>query len=170
MEKSLSLFGITTEIESIMGNVMENHGEIVELDEEKLKQLEESLKGKADGVVSWVKYQEALIDLAKNRIAELKEFIDRKNASLERFDKYVSLCMDKIGTSKFQGDLSAITKRKPSMVVEIEDETLLPLEFIKVPQPQPVIQKAEITKELKSGKEIPGARLVESKTISITYK
>ena len=52
----------------------------------------------------------------------------------------------------------------------INDETLVPLEFIKIPQVKPEIMKAEIAKALKSGKEVSGASLCESENISISYK
>jgi hypothetical protein len=169
MEK-MSLFKISNEIEMVMNSVSQNQGEITDLDEQKLLELQTALKTKTDGVVEWVKYQESIILLAKNRIEELKELIDSKENALERFNQYVAKCLDHMVMNKIEGELSTITKRKTAMVVEIYDETELPIEYIKIPEPKPSIQKSEIAKDLKNGKEVPGARLVESKTVSITYK
>jgi hypothetical protein len=50
------------------------------------------------------------------------------------------------------------------------DETLIPMDFIKIPEPKPAIQKAEIGAALKKGIEVPGAKLTESTNVSISYK
>jgi hypothetical protein len=170
MEEKQTLFKITNEIEVLMTGIEKNEGELTELDEERMIDLTAALRLKTDSVVEWVKYQKALIVMARERSDEIDAFIKRKEEALDRFDSYVARCMDRIVTSKIEGELNSIVRRKPAMVAEIYDETQLPVEYFKIPDPKPLIQKAEITKELKNGKEVPGARLVESKTISITYK
>jgi hypothetical protein len=55
------------------------------------------------------------------------------------------------------------------LTVDVFDESQLPIDFIKLPEPKPQIMKAEIAKALKSGEQVPGARLVDGKK-SLIYK
>jgi len=165
-----SLYQISTEMDQLLEAITQAEGELTPEIEQKLAEVNTALVEKTDGVVAWVNYQEDLIELAKKRMNDLSEFILRTNNKLGKFDEYVDACLKRAGTNKLEGKLYSITKRKPTQVVNVFDETLIPMDFIKIPEPKPTIQKAEIAKELKAGKEVPGARLEESKNISITYK
>jgi hypothetical protein len=165
-----SLYAITTEFSNTMERIAELDGEVSEETELALTELTEMMVSKTDSIVGWVQSQNDLIGLARERIGELEEFIGKISKRLEKFDGYVDNCMGRMGTNKFEGTFSSVVKRKPSQVVEIFDESLIDVEFIKTPEPKPVVQKLEIGKALKAGQEVPGARLVESKKISIQYK
>jgi hypothetical protein len=66
--------------------------------------------------------------------------------------------------------MASISKRRPAQVVEIYDESLISVDFIKIPEPKAVIQKTEIARAIKNGCEVPGARLKDSEKLSISYK
>lgn len=165
-----SLYQISTEMDQLLEEVATAEGEVTPELEVKIAQVNAALVEKTDGIVSWVNYNEDLIELAQKRIKELQEFILRTNAKLGNFDNYVNACLVRAGKSKIEGKLYSISKRKPSQVVVVFDETLIPMDFINIPEPKPTVQKAEIAKVLKAGKEVPGARLEESQNISISYK
>jgi len=111
-----------------------------------------------------------VIDYTSKEGFVLLEFISGINKGLEKFDGYVNNCLISMGTNKIEGNLYSISRRKPSQVVTITDEKLIPMDFIKIPKPAPAIQKSEIATALKAGKEVPGAKLTESLTVSISYK
>lgn len=165
-----SLYQISSEMDQLLEAVATADGEITPEIEAQIAQVNTALVEKTDGIVSWVNYNEDLIELAQKRIKDLQEFILRTNAKLGNFDKYVNACLQRVGTNKIEGKLYSIVKRKPSQVVNIFDETLIPMDFINIPEPKPTVQKAEIAKALKAGKEVPGAKLEESQNISIQYK
>jgi hypothetical protein len=165
-----SLYQISTEMDQLLEEVTAAEGELTPELEAKIAQVNQDLVEKTDGVVAWVNSQEDLIELAKKRISELGEFISRTNNKLQKIDSYVDACLKRAGTNKIEGKLYSISKRKPVQVVTIVDETLIPMDFIKIPEPKPAVQKTEIAKALKAGQEVPGAILEESKNISITYK
>jgi len=166
----MSLYRVTKELVESLNELVEREGELLDGEEEKIKDLKNSLVQKTDNVVGWVQYNKDLVNLAKERIEELKEFIERKELSLERFDAYVNTCLENLCTNKIEGELSSITKRKPTMIVEVYDESALPVQYVRVPEVKPSIDKIQLAKDLKNGVEIEGARLVESKNISINYK
>lgn len=165
-----SLYQISTEMDQLLEEVTASEGELTPELEAKINQVSTDLVEKTDAVVSWVNSQEDLIELAKKRIAELNDFIARTNNKLFRIDGYVEACLKQLGTNKLEGKLYSISKRKPVQVVNVFDETLIPMDFIKIPEPKPAVQKTEIAKALKAGIEVPGARLEESKNVSISYK
>lgn len=165
-----SLYQISTEMDQLLEAVASADGELTPELEAQIAQVNTALVEKTDGIVAWVNYQEDLIEMATKRIKDFQEFILRTNAKLGNLDKYVDSCLKKAGTNKLEGKLYSITKRKPSQVVNVFDETLIPMDFINIPEPKPTVQKAEISKALKAGKEVPGARLEESQNVSINYK
>ena len=165
-----SLYQIASEVQSTLEEIVSLEGELTPEVEQKIKSLENILAEKTDNVVEWVESQNDLVLLAKNKIKDLSEFISRIENRLGKFDEYVNNCMASMGSQKIEGKLHSIVKRKPVQVVTVFDETLIPMEFVKIPEPKPAISKTEIGKALKAGIEVPGAKLEESKTISISYK
>lgn len=165
-----SLYQISNELVAVMDELALAEGEVTPEIEAKIQELNTALVEKTDGVVQWVQYNNDLISLAKVRIQELSEFIQGTEKKLDGLDRYVANCLHQMGVPKIDGKLCSITRRKPSQIANVFDETLLPMDFIKIPEQKPMLQKAEIGKALKAGIDVPGARLEESQNISITYK
>lgn len=95
--------------------------------------------------------------------AEIKRLQARKktlSGHQDRLREYLRCNMEAGGISKITCPLFSITLTKPRPVVQIDDADKIPDEYIKVTR-TPV--KAEILRELKAGKEIPGTSLGESK-------
>jgi len=165
-----SLYSVTTEIALLLHEVTEAQGEVTPEVEQKLSQVNTLLATKTDNVVQWVHSQEDLITLVDMKLKELAEYKRAVQARLQKFDGYVDACLSTLGTTKLEGALFAIKKRKPTQVVEVFDESLIPLDFVKIPPPPAAtISKTDIAKALKANQEVPGARMVESKNISLSY-
>jgi len=165
-----SLYQISNEMQILLEEVTQAEGELTPELEQKIVFLNSSLTTKTDDIVAWVNSQDDLIALAKDKISRLSDFIQAIEKSLGKFDGYVNNCLVSMGTNKIEGKLFSITRRKPVMVVNVFDETLIPMDFIKIPEPKPAIQKSEIGAALKKGLEVPGAKLTESTNVSISYK
>jgi hypothetical protein len=167
----LSLYKISSDTRELIEKIAEADGELTDNQDKLLVEMQYQLRNKVEGVVHWVNYQQDLIKAGKERIAELEKFIEKTNRSVERFNDYVSTCMSMLSTNKIEFGIYSIVKTKPREVVEIYDENLIPIEFIKMPPPpEPVISKQSIAKVLKDGIEVPGARLIESQKTTINYK
>ena len=108
-------------------------------------------------------------DRAEQRITELRALVERIDRRVESFDEYVASCVKKLPDQEIKGELVTVKIRKPSKKVEVFDEALLPVDFVKIPEPKAVIMKSEIAEALKSGVEVPGARLVDGKE-SLNYR
>lgn len=165
-----SLYKISSEMQTLLEEITENEGELTPEIEEKIALVTSQLTTKTDDIVGWVNSREDLIVLANQRISDLTDFINGINKGLEKFDGYVNNCLISLGSNKIEGNLYSINRRKPSQIVNITDETLIPMDYIKIPKPVPSIQKAEIASAIKAGAKVPGAELIESSKVSISYK
>lgn len=150
MSDNLSLYSITSETEILNEMLSQDMGEIDESYEQLYSSLQNLLSSKTDACVGYIKKEEDLIQIAKNKIKELKELIAAKEKKIERFKEYVCVCLDKLNKSAFEGTLYQIKKRKPSKVLVIDDENEVPPEFIEVVK-QIKINKSDLIKSVKNG-------------------
>lgn len=153
MDKSLF------EIERSFSDLI-NSAETIESEQEILSL---ALRDKVDAVVFFRQQQESMIELIEARVKELTDRVSQIESRIQRFDDYVLNCMEINNREAFEGELYKISKRKPSKIVDIYDENLIPIEFVKIPEPKPMIMKKEISEKLKMGEIIEGARLVDGK-------
>lgn len=165
MKESLSLFAIENEIRDLLENLNDEN-------EDKnltLVKLTDALKLKTDQVSHYresLKNYSSLLDLKIEELEDKKAQVENK---IDQFDEYVLNCMAISERDSFDGSFCSIKKRAPSKSVEIYDEKLIPIDYIKIPEVKPMIMKAEISKALKQGEIIEGARLVDGK-VSLIFK
>lgn len=148
-KNDLSLYGITEELNALEEILMDEGGEITEASEELVEQANQLIESKVDGVVGFIKKQNDLIAIAKERKKEMDAFIKKKNNQIQRFNDYVKMCLEKSGKKEFTGTLNVIKLRKPSKILEIVDEALVPFEFKKSVTTES-IDKAELKKTIKN--------------------
>lgn len=130
---------------------------------EQVELLNHLITQKTDNMVEFRRSLENHITLLEGYLDEIKSRKTQMEKKIDQIDDYVLTVMKINDRDEFQGHMTKIKKRKPSLSVEVFDETLIPIEFIKVPEPKPTIMKAELAKVLKQGEIIEGARLVEGK-------
>jgi hypothetical protein len=165
----MTLFAIEQELKALFEDVSSD----VELpDEEKqiqLSKLNAALTQKTDQVAAFRESLCAFVEYLNQKIDEMETRKKQYENKIARFDDYVLNCLSIQEKKELVGNLYKISKRKPSQVVEIYDESKIPIEFVKIPEPKPTIMKAEIAKAIKQGEIVDGARLVDGKT-TVTYK
>lgn len=130
---------------------------------EQVELLNHLITQKTDSMVEFRRSLDNHIILLEGYMDEIKSRKAQMEKKIEQLDDYVLNVMRINEREEFLGHLTKIKRRKPSLSVEVFDETLIPIEFIKVPEPKPTIMKAELAKVLKQGEIIEGARLVEGK-------
>jgi len=158
---SLSLFHIENSLRDLLDGIND------ELTPEQaslaIVNLYDALITKTDQVSHFRESMVTYDALLESKIKELKDRQTEINNKLEKFDQYILNCMNIQMKDEFNGEFCRIKKRKPSQSVDIYDETLVPIEYVKTPEVKPVIMKSEIAKELKQGEVIDGARLIDGK-------
>lgn len=98
--------------------------------------------------------------------AEIKRLQERKKVAENRYKsmiEYLRLNMEFTGIKKIQHPLFTITLRAGRKIVEIENEESLPDECVVV-STSVKPDKRRIEKLLKEGEDVPGAKLVDSKS------
>mgnify|MGYP003637529681 FL=1 len=172
MKNELSLFAITTEIESLDQILESLQGEVTEDFEVLEAEISAILTAKTDGCTSYLNYLKNKVKEIKARKKELAtqadDMVNFYENKIKSFEEYVHIVIDKLGVKSIVGEHSKISKRKPSKSVNIIDKDKIPPEFLEVVQTI-TIKKQEIAKLLKAGEDVAGAELLDStkKSISI---
>lgn len=160
-----SLYELDRAVATVLENGLvfdEDTGEIV-WDEDNLDELEMARDAKLESVALFVKSLESdavAMRAEERRLAERRSVKERK---AERLRDYIARSMEAFGDSKLETPRVELGFRK-SQVVEIENESLVPLTYQKV---KAVPDKAAIRKAIKEGRAVEGAALVERRNLQI---
>lgn len=122
--------------------------------------LEGDIQDKAENLLAVVSNFGSDINQIDTEIKRLQARKKTLSGHQDRLREYLRYNMEAGGISKITCPLFSITLTKPRPVVQIDDADKIPDDYIKVTR-TPV--KTDILRELKAGKEIPGASLGESK-------
>lgn len=163
----MKLYEIATELDQVM-ELLSYDGEITPEIESMLATLEIALIEKTDSCVFVAQKLEDNIEVAKKRKKEIDDFIKRQEKAQERLESYIMGIMDKMGKDSIEGLLHKITARKPSKVVDVFDESIIPPEF-KTVEVVAKIDKMGIKEKLKNNETVMGARLLDGKR-SLQFK
>ena len=132
----LSLYNIAEEQEAITALLEMDGGEITEDHDALIEQVEQMIAHKTDRVVGFYNFLTDEIDNAKKRKDEIATFIKVREVAQERLKDYVGSCMEKLKAEAFHGKFYEIKERRPSKVLHINHEDLVPPEFTTVGAPR----------------------------------
>ena len=128
-----------------------------------LESIEDAFEDKANNIVAvttTLQEDVAAIDNQIKRLQERKKAIVNNQESLK---EYLRHNMEVSGISKIKHPLFTITLGAPTEIVSVEDESLLPDEFVTV-KTTVAADKIAIKKALKAGEQVNGACLVSGKS------
>lgn len=156
------------EIIEMFYNIQELIENCTDLDEiQTLLNVEEmakmELSTKLENIAMVIKNLESNVVGKKGEIKRLSESVKYEENAIKRLKEYAQYLMITTGQTKVKGKKFTFSFRK-STSVKIEDETLIPPQFIKT---ETKIIKTDLSKALKNGEEIAGAKLVENQSLSI---
>lgn len=167
---STSLYSQADELTALHELIEMDHGEITEEHESLMAELYAAIENKTDAVVEYSQMLDDQINMAEARKKEMDQFIKARKNALDRLKSYVMNCMDKTGTKAFTGSLFEIKERKPSQVLEIVDDSLVPVEYTTVIPAEVKVDKSALKKAVKNGEvNIEGVSLIDGKR-SIQFK
>lgn len=105
------------------------------------------------------------IDAEIERLQDLKEHRIKIATGLRN---YLLTNMQRLNISKIESPLVSFSIKDNPPSVEIEDQLQIPAEYMKQPEPPtPKPNKQKIAADIKAGKQIPGARLVQTQRLVI---
>jgi hypothetical protein len=127
------------------------------------KRAMDSIALKTDSYTWFYNKMNDEIAAADDAIARMGEFIKARMNARNRLIGMVERCMELTGKDCFSGIFTEIKKRKPSKIVQIDDESKLPFEYCTV-ETVTKIDKKKISEALKNDVIVDGASLVDGKT------
>jgi hypothetical protein len=163
----MNLYNITTEIVMRLDSVLNGDVELTE--EERLDlfgRIKSEAKDKQLAVAAYIKNLEAEIQSMEKYQDEMQDRIVRFSKKASKLKDYLKYSLDSLGIEKVEGIEFDIAIRKNPPSVFIENESLIPLNFIS----EKIIRhidKKSLFEHLKSGEEIQGARLQQNTRIEI---
>ena len=163
----MKLYEIANEFDSVL-KALEFDGELTPELESDLTKIEFLIIEKTDSCLFVAQKFEDEIELAKAHIKRLQDFVKANERKLERYQDYVKSNMDRMGKSKIEGILGAISIRKPSQVLEVTDESLVPPQF-KTVEVVTKIDKKAVKDAINNGEQVFGAHITEGKR-SVSFK
>jgi hypothetical protein len=163
----VTLYGLVRELDDLENAMNSDAPEDVERCQNLVSEL---LKTKLDNCVGYDSYLGDTTDAIDKRIEELKEAKKVIENRRERFRQYMIFCIESLGVQEVKGKLYSIKARKPSKLVDVCDEKMLPPKFVRIEMITKVM-KSEIADAIKNGEQVPGAQLIDGKkslTISVS--
>lgn len=133
--------------------------------EETLQSLSDAIEVKAENMgkfIAMLKADESAIEKEVERLMARKKA--RQNR-IQRIRDYLQSQMELMGKDKITTPIMTISLQNNPPALEIEDEFAVPTEFIIIIPERKEVDKAKVKEALKSGREVPGARLTQGRSL-----
>lgn len=167
-----SLYEIDEQLQNAIDFNVDENGEILEGEalSKKIDQLAMDLNEKLVNIACMIKSLDAEAEAIKNekmKLANRQKAVENKANWLRNYiDNYLKMTVAEPMLPKFKlKDPRAVISYRKSTVVNITDENSIDEQYL-VPQPSK-IDKTKIKDDLKAGKEVVGAKLVDKENLSI---
>lgn len=163
----MSLFDVAAEYRDSFERLAD-----LDLDEATLRDTLEGMSGeleaKATNVALFARSLESLAASIKDAEAAMAKRRKALEARSERLRTYMLDCMQLAGVQRIESPHLQISVKKTPPSVDVFDAAQLPADYLRQPEvPPPAPDKAAIRDALKSGMDVPGARLVSGVRIDI---
>ena len=143
-----------------------------EISDEVFEEIEHLMLGREESLMYWLEslalaqrtasIEAGAIKLEKMRLAERQAKAEKK---AERLRAFMLDLMEREGVLNMTTERGIKLSTRLSKATEIEDPALIPERYFV--HKDPVIDKATILREMRSGAVIPGVRLIEKRSIQI---
>lgn len=131
-----------------------------------LDSINDAIEDKADNIAAWI---DELTNAAKRKKAKADEWKASAKADLNRAEslkQYLIQELTHAGKKKMETDRFLLSTRNNAPSTVIDDETLIPDTF-KNTKVTESVDKTAIKEAIKLGKDVPGAHLQASQSITI---
>lgn len=131
-----------------------------------LDAINDAFEDKADNIAAWI---DELQSNAERKKAKADEWKASAKADLKKADslkQYLIQELNYAGKKKMETDRFLLSTRKNNPATVIDDEKLIPNTF-KATKVTELVDKTAIKEAIKAGKDVPGAHLQASKSITI---
>ena len=163
---NITLHDATEQVRALLDQIDPDTGEMPA----ELGSARAVVMAKAVAVTAWVVDTERGADAAEDYAKELLARVKRARAKAAWCKQYLMAHMLILGVEKItdeRGIFSARIRNNPE-AVDVFDPAQLPAEFMRIPEPPPPApDKVAIKAAIKSGQDVPGARLTQSQRLEV---
>jgi hypothetical protein len=162
----VTLFDIAQQVRSLVNEVDESTGEIIE----SYTESRELFQSKAVACIAYAKEQAASIAAADDMLKSMQAKVDAEKKRHERFLAYLADCMKATGITEVKHELGLFAAKlylERDESVEIDADAEFPPTLCNDPKP-PTPSKTKIKAAIKAGEAVAGARIVRKDRLSIT--
>lgn len=129
--------------------------------------LEGDVETKVENIAKLIRNVEADQQAIADEIKRLQGRAKSCLGEIDRYQKYILDNLDMAGMRQIKGSLFTIWVQNAAPGSDITDAAMLPANYWRVIPETQVPDKAAILEALKAGVEIPGARLIQGRTLRI---
>jgi signal transduction histidine kinase len=160
---NLTLYSITNRFAELMEKT-ENDELTEEEYNELLQDLTKELQNKSSNIIGYIQNTESIINAIKDEETRLEEMRKTAEKRLDKFKNYVKENMEKLNITKIETPLGSLNITKNPMSVEIENEELIPEEFIKIVTSKKIDKTAIKNHFKETGEIVEGTSIINNKT------
>jgi hypothetical protein len=173
-----NIYNIPTEVEKALENYYacfnEETGELISSQEEMeaCQAILDELKNQSDDIIKWYledrANRKARVDMLKSEVERLAKLVNSEEKKIGRAENLIGRVFERVYEGKPINIGTFVVSYRKSEAVVIEDETRIPSEFMKTPEPPaPRPDKTAIKEAIKGGTEIPGASIETRSNLQI---
>lgn len=164
---NLSLYVIASEYRQMVERLMETQDDAAAI-ADTIEAEAYPLEVKAQNVAYAIRNLEASAQAIKEAEQQMAERRKRMEKRAEQIREYLKGCMELAGVSKIECPHFQVSIAKNPASVEVFEQSLIPLDYLKFPEPPPPApDKTLIKQAIKDGFEVPGAKLVQGTRLNI---
>lgn len=170
MKTELSLYEVSSHVEQLLSREDAIDPETGEISDDLVEALD-AIQEKGASVCAYILNQQSVLSAIE---VHQMRVLDRQLAILKKINglkKYLESSMKRSGISEIKandGTFRAQLYIERDSSVEILDEKQIPEEFMKSAKPPPPRpSKSDISKAIKEGRDVPGARIVKKDRLTI---
>jgi len=164
----MHLYEISEEMQKLMDAIEDQEGEIFDEQYELMKTLELEGKEKIESIAKVILNERAV---AKARADEAKRQRQEAQRAADRaayLEEYVMREMDKLELTEVAGDVLSVKIPKPLPSVELEEFSLVPIEYVReIPATAELDKRACVKHYKDTGLPVPGTRVNLKRTLRI---
>ena len=160
-----TVFTLAKELEEFLDSLPET-GELSEEQLEAYTALEERLNNKQKATIEFYKYVNSQNKVIDEEITRLKRLKDSNSSKLGRLEMLLDFGMKKRGIKKVDFGTCSAKYRKSPPRVEVTDILLIPEDYKEIREVTKV-DKIKLKLDLRNGKEIEGAKIVQDEKLKI---
>ena len=131
-----------------------------------LESLEDARNEKLDSVANWINEDESKIDWLDKKIKQLTKLKKHYTTQSDNLKGFLKLAIENSGHESIQTNNFNFKLSNPPYSVIVPDPKKIPIDYVKITETTSV-KKAELKKDLKAGKDIPGAYLERKRKVII---